>query len=246
MNAKYYFMVLSLCLVPMLCQSQTLDVKRIELSGGNIVVHYSLMDTVPGRTYTVNLYASRDNYINPAVQLIGDHGLQVKPGNDRTVTWNAKQELGELFEGSVSVELRARAYVAFILFDNFDKIKRGKHQEVTWRGGNKQNVLNFELYNKKGEKVAVIPNVPNAGHTSMLIPSDVKPGKGYTFKIVDSKNKDQVVKTESFTIKRKVPIAVLVAGVAAVGGGAALLGGGGEAASGDSAIGDPTGPPGGH
>lgn len=243
-NSLKYFALL-LVVLPLTMSAQNLEVKRMELKGGTVVVHYALLDTVPGRTYTINLYASRDNYINPLTQLTGDQGLQVKPGTEHTVTWDAKKELGETFQGDVSIELRARAYVPFILFDNFEVIKRGKHKEVTWRGGTRQNVLNFELYNKKGEKVAVIPNVPNAGHTSVLIPSDVKPGKGYKFKIVDSKNKDQVVFTETFAVKRKVPIPLVVAGIAAIGGGVALFGGGGEeGTSGDSAIVDPTGPPG--
>jgi hypothetical protein len=238
------YSILFFLLVPAVLHAQTLEVKRMEMKGGNIIVHYSLLDTVPGRTYSINMYASRDNYINPLTQLIGDHGLQVKPGNERTITWNAKQELGEAYQGAVSVELRAKAYVAFILFDNFETIKKGKHKEVTWRGGTRQNILNFELYNRKGEKVAVIPNVPNAGHTSLLVPGDVKPGKGYTFKIVDSKNKDQVVYTETFTVKRRVPIAVMIAGAAAIGGGVALLGGGDESGpSTPSAIGNPPGTP---
>lgn len=239
------YSVLFLIVLPGVTSAQSLEVKRLELQGGNVIVRYALLDTVPGRTYTITAYTSRDNYINPLVQLTGDHGLQVKPGTDHTLTWNARRELGETFQGNVSIELRARAYVPFILFDNFDVIKRGKHKEVTWRGGTPQNVLNFELYNKKGEKVAVIPNVPNAGHTSILIPSDVKTGKGYTFKIIDSKNKDQVVFTESFAIKRKVPIPLMIAGIAAIGGGAALLGGGGgDTGSSASAIVDPTNPPG--
>ena len=244
-NPLNYFILL-LIVLPILASAQSLEVKRLELQGGNVIIYYALLDTIPGRTYTVNAYASRDNYINPLVQLTGDHGLQVKPGKEHKLTWNAKQELGETYQGQVSIDLRARAYVPFILFDNFSAIKRGKHKEVTWRGGTPQNILNFELYNKKGEKVAVIPNVPNAGHTSLLIPNDVKTGKGYTFKIVDSKNKDQVVITESFAIKRKVPIPLVVAGLAAIGGGVALLGSGGGDNGPPSvpAIVDPTNPPG--
>lgn len=240
---KYF--ILLLCTIPAVLQAQVLNVKSMEVNVDNLVIYYSLSDTVAGRDYTINLYASRDNYVNPLTQLSGDYGLAIKPGNDKKLIWNAKKELGEDFEGTVAVEVRARVYVPFILFDSFDKIKRGKHKEVTWRGGTKQNILNFELYNSKGKQVAVIPNVSNSGHTRLYIPTDVKTGKDYRFRIVDSKNKDQIVYTETFSVKRKVPLVLLVAGVAAVGGGVVLLGGGESGGgSGTKEIGGPPNPPG--
>lgn len=231
-----------LFLLPISLEAQQLSVSRVELNGAQVIFHYSLTDTVPGRTFTVNLYASRDNYVTPLTALTGDYGMEVKAGNDRKVSWNARQELGVAFDGKMAVELRARVYIPFIRFENFDKIKRGKPKEITWRGGTKQSTLNFELYNKKDEKVTVIPNISAAaGHTSLYIPTDVKTGKGYRFKIVDSKNKDQVVYTERFVIKRKVPL-VLLALPAVVIGGAVVLTGGGEA-GGTGEIPDPKDPP---
>jgi hypothetical protein len=223
--------------------AQSLEVNRIELAGDNIVLYYELRDSVPQRTYTINVYSSRDNYLNALTSVSGDYGLEIKPGNQKKITWNAKQELGSSFNGKVGVEVRARVYVPFILFDSFDKIKRGKPKDVTWRGGTRQNILNFELYNKDNEKVAVIPNVSNAGHTSLFIPEDVKPGKGYRFKIVDSKNKDQVTYTQPFAVRRKVPLLYYVLGTAVVGGVVSLLIGDDPPIE-PTEITDPMGPPG--
>lgn len=234
--------VVLLCVAPFAIHAQILDVKRIELKGDQIQIDYSLQDTVQGRSFIVNLYSSRDNYINPLSRLQGDHGMEVKTGNDKTVIWSAKQELGDKFHGVVSLEVRARVYIPFIRFDNFNTIKRGKPKEVTWRGGTRQNILNFELYNKKGEKVHVIPNISNSGHTSLFIPTDVRPGKDYKFRIVDGKNKDQVVNSEPFTIKRKIPLLLLAIPVAAVGG-AVMFTGGGEPSAGNGEIPDPVDPP---
>lgn len=230
-------------LLPPCAFAQTLVVNRIELSGDNMILHYSLRDSVPGRTYTVNLYASGDNFVNPLQRVSGDHGLMIKPGNERQITWNAKQELGAAYHGKIAVEVRARLYVPFIRFDNFERITRGKPKEVTWRGGTQQTILNFELYNRKGEKVLVIPNISNAGHTSVYIPPDVKAGKGYKFKIVDSKNIDQLVYSSTFVVKRKLPLLLFVIPAAAVGVILGLPKEGGDSGPRRSGIPDPEGPP---
>lgn len=222
-------------------KGQSMEVKDVVLDGGNIVLHYSLHDTVPGRTFMVNLYTSHDNFITPASALQGDHGIGIKAGNDKRLTWNARQELGAAYSGKVAVEIRARVYVPFILFDDFESIKRGKPKDITWRGGARQSTLNFELYNRNDEKVITIPNInAQAGHTSLYIPTDVKSGRGYRLKIIDSRNRDQVVYTDRFVIRRKVPLALMAVPVVAAGGAIMLTGGGGSS-PGD--IGDPPLPP---
>lgn len=231
-----------LLFMPVLLRAQQLSVDRVELNGGDVIFHYSLNDSTPGRSFMVNLYASRDNYINPLTALSGDYGTEVKAGNEKKIIWHAGRELGSSFDGKVSVEVRARVYVPFILFDDFDKIKRGKPKNVTWRGGTRQSTLNFELYNKKDEKVTTIPNISAAaGHTGLYIPTDVKTGSGYRFKIIDSKNKDQVVYTGRFAIKRKIPLVLMAVPVAVLGGVVAFTGGG--ESGGPGGIPDPKDPP---
>ena len=198
-------------------QAQELSVKRMELNGDNVIVHFALLDSLAGRTYSVNLYSSRDNFVNPLTLISGDAGMDVKPGVERKVVWNAKQELGALFDGKVAIELRAKVYIPFLRFDSFTKIKRGKPTQVTWRGGTPQHILNFELW-RKGQRILTIPNVPNAGHTQMEIPASVKKGRGYTFKIVESKNKDLAIQTLPFAVKPKHPFLVKVIPFIAIGG----------------------------
>jgi len=204
-------------------QAQNLEVKRIERNGDNLILYYNLTDTVIDRSYTVNLYSSRDNFLNPLAAISGDKGMEVTPGISKKLVWNAKQDLGAEFSDKISIELRARIYIPFIRFDAIEKIKRGKPTEVTWRGGTPQNILNFELY-RNGKKVDVIPNIANVSHTQLTLPVSVKPGKGYIFRIVDSKNKDQVVETPSFRVKRKVPLGVKLLPVLALGGALYIFG----------------------
>ncbi|MBX2917239.1 MAG: hypothetical protein KF856_18370 [Cyclobacteriaceae bacterium] len=217
MRAGSKFLVMCLCLLgSRVLIAQQLNVKRMELSGDNIILHFSLLDSLAGRTYSVNLYSSRDNFVNPLVHVSGDTGMDIKPGVERKVVWNAKQELGASFDDKIAIELRAKVYIPFLRFDSFTKIKRGKSTQVTWRGGTPQHVLNFELW-RKGERVLTIPNVPNAGHTQLVLPSSVKKGKGYTFIIVESKNKDLAIQTMPFVVKPKVPFLVKTLPVLAAG-----------------------------
>ena len=230
------FCVLSLSVT---LHAQQFVIKRVELANQQVIVHYDLLDTVSGRTYSMNVYASNDNFINPLQKISGDVGLEVKPGNNKTFAWDAKAELGENFSGSVSLEIRGKLYIPFVRFSGFDEyktIKRLKPYEITWSGGSPQNILNFDLY-KGDKKVTTFPNVANVGHYKMTLPKDVKPGKNYRLRISDTKNKEDVVYTGLFTVKRKTPLLLKVLPVLAVGYLATLLGGGGP-----NEIPDPIGP----
>ena len=207
--------------------AQEFSIKKVELDGTKINVYYDLMDSVAGRTYTVSIYASKDNFIAPLTKVSGDMGLEVKPGGNKKIVWNAQQELGADFEGKVGLEVRGRLYIPFVRFSGFEDykvLKRGKPYQLTWSGGTRQNVLNFDLY-KDEEKIYTIPNVANVGNHEISIPTSVKPGKGYKFKISDSKNKDEVVYTSSFILKRKVSLAVKIIPILGLGVVATILSG---------------------
>jgi hypothetical protein len=76
--------------------------------------------------------------------------------------------------------------------------------------------LNFAIY-KGDDYVDVIPNVANSGSYEIVLPTSIKPGKGYYFLVSDSKNKDQVMKTPTFEVKRKIPLALKVLPFVAIG-----------------------------
>ena|SRR5882762_596961 len=201
-------------------QAQDIIIKRVELENEKVYLFYNLIDSTRGRNYTVNLYSSRDNFINPLQKLQGDVGLEVVPGNDRKIEVNVKEEFGAAFEGKLAFELRAKVYIPFIRLDGFNdykKFKRGKPYELHWSGGRPQNVLNFELY--RGEnKITAFTNIANAGKYNLVFPPDTKPGSNYRFRISDSKNRDEIVNTGAFTIARKFPLLLKALPVIAVGG----------------------------
>lgn len=222
-------------------QAQQFTVKRVELANERVIVHYDLTDDVTGRSYTLNVYGSHDNFLNPLQKITGDAGLEVKPGINRKFVWDARAELGEDFSGSVALEVRGRLYIPFVRFTGFEDyrvLKRGKPYQLTWSGGTQQNILNFDLY-KGDKKVHTFSNIANVGHHKLTLPKDTRPGKDYKLRISDTKNKDEVVYTGAFAVKRKTPLLLKVLPVLAVGYLAATLAGG---ESGPSDIPDPIEP----
>jgi hypothetical protein len=199
--------VLMLTVDPLVAQE--FKITKVEMTPETIILHYDLIDSTKDRAYIVNVFSSRDQFVNPLQKLRGDFGIEVRPGLNKRIEWNSKEELGTEFEGGVELEIRGRIYIPFIKFENLVSglsMKRGVKKKLTWSGGTKQ-YLNFNLY-KNERPVEVFPNISNTHEYDLVLPMNIKPGKGYYFVVSDSKNKDQVMKSPAFQIKRKVPLAL--------------------------------------
>lgn len=221
---------------------QEFAIHKVEITAESVVIHYNLVDTTSQRRYTVNVYSSKDNFLAPLQKVSGDVGLEVSPGLNRKISWSSKEELGSAFNGDIEVEIRGRVYIPFIRFNDFQEnmaIKRGKAKTLTWTGGTRQNILNFAIY-RDNKYVDVIPNIANAGSYDMVLPTAIKPEKNYYFLVSDSKNKDQVMKTSNFTVKRKIPLFIKVVPVVLIAALIPSLAGGG---SGNQELETPPDPP---
>lgn len=188
--------------------AQDLKLKHVEFKDNKLVIYYSLADSMIGRFYTVRLYASKDNFLNPLEKVTGDIGLEVKPGAENKIIWDIREELGTSFDGRISLEIRGRYFVPFINTESISQyktFKRKRKYDITWTGGTPQNILNFDLYNGE-EKIFTYPNIANVGNYSLEFPVHIRPKKNYRFRISDTKNNEDVVNTSAFTIKRKVPL----------------------------------------
>ena len=236
---KFLSFLTYLAIAPLHIYSQTVEIENIAIRDGKVSIKYNLLDSIQGRHYTVRLYSSRDEFLNPLNELSGDHGMEILPGSRKTIEWNARQELGSGFNGDVALELRARVYIPFINVDDFDDIKtltRHRKYSLTWSGGRPSNILNFNLY-RDDEKITTFSNIANVGHHDLEIPAHIKPGKGYYFLISDIKNKDEVVKTNEFKVRRKIPLALKVLPVFLIGGAFSTVDSGGGLS--DSTLPDP-------
>ena len=222
-------MALSLCAcliqLSFSANAQEFKINKVEMTPETIILHYNLLDTTKDRAYVVNVYSSRDQFIAPLQKVKGDMGIGVRPGANKRIEWNSKEELGAEFEGGFELEIRGRVYIPFIAFENLPEgttFKKGVAKKLTWTGGSKQ-YLNFLLYKDGKQTDIIFPNISNSHEYDIVMPKSIKPGKGYSFVVTDSKNKDQVMKTSTFQVKRKYPLVLLAAPVAAIGAGIYFL-----------------------
>lgn len=213
--------------------AQEVQINRIELVEGDVIISYELRDENLDHRYSLHLYSSQDNYIQPLEFVEGDIGIGIAVGGNKKVTWHASEELGSDFRGDISLELQGNLYIPFISLESFEAygtLKRGKPYNFTWTGGRGDNVLKFELY-KGDTRVYTFEQRPNVGNTALVIPTDVKPGSGYRFRVSDVRNRDEIVYSGTFGIKRKIPLLLKLGvafGAGAVVGIVAANSGGGE------------------
>jgi len=198
--------------------AQSIAIKKVELAGELIIVHYDLEDSNPNNEYLVNLYSSKDNYFAALTKVSGDVGMEVKPGLDKKITWKIRDEYGA-YKGKIALEIRGKVYIPFVKFTGFDatkKYKKGNTYNIIWKA-NASNPVNIELY-KGGERVATELNQPNNGSHTLFIPKHAKNGKDYRLKITDTRNTDEVIYTDYFKVVPKVPM------IAKIGVGAVVVG----------------------
>lgn len=233
-------LVLLLLGSPIYCFSQSVQIKDVELAGEEIIVHYDLQDSNPTNEYSLDLYASKDNFSSPLRQVKGDIGEEIKPGLDRKVTWRVRDEFGG-YSGQISFEIRGKVFTPIVKFQEFKvdkKYKRGKSYPLKWRPGN-SNPVNIELF-KGTQRISGEVNHPNSGSSLLSIPADAVKGEDYRIKVTDTKNPSGIVYTQNFRVVPKLPLLIkVIVPLAVVGGAVVVLGSGGSSSpeqSGDQEI----------
>lgn len=198
-------------LTPFLCESQEVQITNIQMKGSDVILTYNLIDERIDRSYSIHLYNSIDNFIQPVKKVSGDVGVDIPVGANKTIVWKAKDELGDFNDG-IKLEIKGQLYVPFIELDGIEKgmvVKRGKFADFRWTGGRGDNILTVDLY--QGDKlVRGLGELPNTGNAILKIPNNVKPGAGYRYKVSDERNRDEVVYSPSFEVKRKFPLLIKI------------------------------------
>lgn len=205
--------------------AQEINITNIQLKGKEVEISYNIIDERIDRTYQIDLYNSIDNFIQPMEKVRGEVGVDIKVGENKKMVWDVADELGSSYKGALSLEVKGNYYVPFISIEGISEgreFKRKVSYDFNWAGGRGDNILNFELY--KGDNlVTSFDERPNTGNTTIKIPSRVKPGNNYRFKISDANNRDEVVYTKPFKVKRKFPLIVKVGSALIIGAGLYIL-----------------------
>lgn len=208
---KIRLLILLLLSVAIHGYAQQISLEWIELSGNKVIIHYDLIDNNPNHQYMINLYSSQDKFTNPITKVSGDVGQDVRPGEDKAITWDITRELG-VFKGRLTFEIRGRVFIPFVRLQPFDKgetFVRGKTYPLNWTSGNLSGQVNIELY--KGQTRIPIENgMANVGKYEWNIPSGLKPGSDYTLRFTNTKDLNDYVVSMPFTIKAKYPLAAKI------------------------------------
>ena len=198
--------------------AQSVIIKKVELAGELVIVHYELEDSNPNNEYLINIYSSKDNYFAALTKVSGDVGMEVKPGPNKKIQWKIRDEYGG-YKGKIALEIRGKVYIPFVKLTGFDPkkaYKKGSTYHLTWKPG-ASNPINIELY-KGGERVAGDINQPNNGSHTLFFQKHLKTGKDYRLKITDTRNADEVIYTDYFRVAPKIPL------IAKIGAGAIIAG----------------------
>ncbi|MEQ1584272.1 MAG: hypothetical protein ABL895_00210 [Cyclobacteriaceae bacterium] len=94
----------------------------------------------------------------------------------------------------------------FVELSEVKAFKRGKEYSIKWSGGQADQMIKIELYNH-AEKVQSWDETLNNGELDIKLNSKLKLGKGYSFKILAG---GDVVSSQDFQIKRKIPLAITI------------------------------------
>lgn len=220
-------LLVGLLLISGAALAQKVNIKRVEIAGEKIIVHYDLEDSNPNNEYQISLYSSQSNFNTALTKVKGDVGNEVKPGVDRKIEWSVREELGP-YKGKISLEIRGKQFVTVAKFTNITtstKMKRGKSHTITWKPGS-TNPINIEFLNG-GQQISAQLNQPNSGTYTLYIPKGQSKGKGYIIRITDTKNTQDIATSQPFAVTPKVPLLLKMLPLLAAGGAAAALAGGG-------------------
>lgn len=94
----------------------------------------------------------------------------------------------------------------FIELNEVKALKRAKEYSIKWSGGPVDQLIKIELYNQT-EKVQSWGETLNDGEQEIKLNSQLKPGKGYGFRISAG---EDVVSSQAVQIKRKIPLALTI------------------------------------
>jgi hypothetical protein len=215
--------------------AQKVEIDRIDIRGNKIIVRYNLSDVDKKQKYSISLFSSYDKFAKPLTKVTGDVGPDVRPGDDRRITWNITSEIGD-YKGPITFEIRGFVNTSFMELSESDiktSYKPGKSYTLHWTSGNPSGLINIELY-KGNELIIRRSNLPNTGSFDWLFNERAKSGKGYRLKFVNSNDPEEFIYSNTFFIKSKSPLMLKVGAVALVGVGVAILVGGGGGGGGDS------------
>ena len=96
-----------------LVQSQGVENLKVQLSGGDIILHFDLASPSSQGFFEIEVFSSHDNFNAPLHHVSGDVGFEIRPGQSKRITWEVKEGIGN-YTGRLSLEIQSRFYIPFV------------------------------------------------------------------------------------------------------------------------------------
>ncbi len=233
-NLRLMLMGIVLLLIGTNIQAQRIEnVNAVLNQNETITIRYDLIGSDQNQRFRISIFSSHNNFSSPLNRVSGDVGNDIAPGTNRTILWQAKDELGN-YSGNLTFEVRGSVIAAtqtgpqpltFTSPKVNDAFKIGKSMNILWQGGIPNNDVKLELF-QNDIRLRNIGTSPNRGNYSYSVPTDLK-GDGFAIKLFNLSDPNASVLSGSFKIRGKTPVYIklIPVGVAAGVGVALLLGG---------------------
>jgi hypothetical protein len=190
------------CIIPSFAFSQKIENLKAEVRGEKVIVNYDLDLGTTGK-YKISLYSSHNNFETAVNRVTGDVGDGVTAGKNKQLVWNSKAELGN-FKGKLIFEVRAELILPLAFIASTHSARRGKVLSIKWKGGDTRKGVKLELLDG-GVVTSSLGTTPNRAAFDWTIPANQKIGNDYQVRIT---NANEIVTTQPFSIKHRIPLLV--------------------------------------
>ncbi|MEQ8241139.1 MAG: hypothetical protein RIA69_18130, partial [Cyclobacteriaceae bacterium] len=191
---RFYFLLIACFLFTIKSYSQTVMTIDVSIEDLDLVVTYGVAGVGENQLFDVALYSSKDNFSSPLTgdNIQGTVGYKIPIESTNTII--VKNPL-EVLEGISNVSFKVKLELVYNpVFlreptgESF-KQRRKKPMTVLWRGGLKNEIVNFDLYRYDELKKDNFYSTRNTGSAEFKMPK-VDKGEGYSmrmeFKSMDS------------------------------------------------------------
>ncbi|CAN5267822.1 hypothetical protein BH23BAC1_BH23BAC1_48060 [soil metagenome] len=216
---KSILLVIILSAVSQYIYSQSIENVRTNIEGGEVTITYDLLGSDTSQIFEIRLYSAIDNYRQRLYRGVGEVGRDIRPGRNKQIVWNNREELTAYKLNDMDFTLEATLIYSPIIFTSpvaNATHKRGNAVKLNWIGGESFERLRVEVF-QNNVKLRNIETITNRGSYVWKIPSNIAPGQGYQFKLTRETSPDDGVFSNRFNIERRIPTLIKVLPVAAIG-----------------------------
>jgi hypothetical protein len=208
-----------LLFIPTLAFTQSISNVRAENQNGKVIVTYDLNGTNDVK-YVITLYGSHDNFQASLKYVAGDVGKGVAAGTNKRIEWDIAQELIS-YQGNITFKIRGEVIPLPLAIKTpaaGATVRLGKSKPITWSGGRQGQSIRIELM-KDGAVAQSIGETTNTGAYQWSVPKDLAKGN-YQIRLTGG---NETLNSETFNVKKKIPIWMIAAPVIVVGVVVAIL-----------------------